>query len=123
MVGAFVGWHVLVFFGLGILPVIAAGIGIPAMLVPHYNRVKRGEITQLQTWNVPSIISLVLAFAFAPAGVVLGHVALVQIKRTHERGWGLAVAALWVGYWNTVLGLIVVVGEIAFVLPQVLRGF
>ena len=65
MLGNLTGWHVLI-LGFGFLPILVAGIGIPATLIPHYNRVKR--------------------------------VALGQIKRTHERGWGFAVSALWIGY-------------------------
>jgi hypothetical protein len=106
----FTGWHFLIIFGFTILPLITAGIGIPVTLVPHYNRIKRGELQQGPTYNVLSIIGFVLAFAFAIVGVILAHVALSQIKRTHDRGWGLAVAALWIGYWNVLFGLIIVIG-------------
>jgi hypothetical protein len=112
MLGNLTGWHFLI-LGFGLLPVLTAGIGIPAMLVPHYNKVKRGEIVQTQTTNVFAIVSFVLAFAFAIAGVVFAHIALAQIRRTSDRGWGYAVSALWIGYWNTLLGLTVVVGWIA----------
>ena len=37
------------------------------------------------------------AFVFAPVGVLLGHLSLGQIKRTGERGLGLAIAGLAVG--------------------------
>lgn len=46
---------------------------------------------------VPSIA----AFSFAPAaivGIVLGHIARGQIRRSGERGDGMAIAALWIGY-------------------------
>lgn len=94
------------------LPPVTAAIGIPATLVPHYHKITRGEIEQITTYNVCSIVSLALAFAFAPAGVVLAHIALSQIKRTNERGWGLAASALWIGYWNVLYGLVIVVGWI-----------
>jgi len=45
-----------------------------------------------------AILGFVLSFAGALPGIVLSHVALAEIKRTNERGWGLAVAGLWVGY-------------------------
>ncbi|MHA7985019.1 DUF4190 domain-containing protein [Rathayibacter sp. CAU 1779] len=38
-------------------------------------------------------------------GIILGHIALSQIKRTGERGHGLALAAVIIGYVS--LGLVV----------------
>ena len=52
-----------------------------------------------------AILGFVLSFAGALPGIVLSHVALAEIKRTNDRGWGLAVAGLWVGY----VGLIILV--------------
>ncbi|RDV43302.1 DUF4190 domain-containing protein [Leifsonia sp. ku-ls] len=48
--------------------------------------------------NVLAIISLVGAFVFPLAGVICGHIALGQIKRTGESGRGLAIAGLVIGY-------------------------
>jgi hypothetical protein len=56
-----------------------------------------------------AIAALVLVFVFYPIGIVLGHVARGQIKRTGEGGRGLATAALVIGY----LQLAVTVGIIA----------
>ena len=112
MLGTITGWHFLILLAFGFLPVVTAGIGITAIVVPHYNKIKRGEIEQGTAYNTFSIVSLVLAFAFVIAGVVLAHIALSQIKQTHDRGWGLAVSALWIGYWNTMFGLIIVIGWI-----------
>jgi hypothetical protein len=78
------GWHLLILVALGFLPIITAGIGIPATLVPHYNKVRRGEIEQGTTYNTFAIVSLVLAFVFAVVGVVLAHIALSQITKTHD---------------------------------------
>jgi hypothetical protein len=47
--------------------------------------------------NSMAILSLVLAFVFAPAGIVLGVMARNQIKRTGEEGDGLALAGIIVG--------------------------
>ena len=55
------------------------------------------------------MLSLVMAFVFAPVGIVLGHVALSQIRRTRERGHGLAVAGLVFGYLSVAIGLVVVI--------------
>jgi hypothetical protein len=48
--------------------------------------------------NTLAILALVFAFVFAPAAIVLGHVARRQIQRTGEDGDGLALAGLIVGY-------------------------
>jgi hypothetical protein len=45
-----------------------------------------------------AIAALVMALVFFPLGIVLGHVARGQIKRTGEGGKGLATAALILGY-------------------------
>ena len=55
--------------------------------------------------NVLAIISLVSAFVVPVAGIVLGHLALSQIRRTGEAGRGLAQGGLIVGYMFT--GLII----------------
>lgn len=72
--------------------------------------------------NVLAIVSLVtglLGFTFAPfigslAAVITGHLALNQIKATHEQGRGMAVAGLILGY--VVLGLILVIVSLMIVL-------
>lgn len=56
-----------------------------------------------------AIAALILVFLFYPVGIVLGHVARGQIKRTGEGGRGLATAALVIGY----LQLALTVGVIA----------
>jgi peptidyl-prolyl cis-trans isomerase B (cyclophilin B) len=48
--------------------------------------------------NGMAIAALILVFLFYPIGIILGHVARGQIKRTREGGRGLATAALVIGY-------------------------
>lgn len=48
--------------------------------------------------NLLAIISLCASFIVPVAGVVLGHLAISQIRRTREEGLGLARAGLIVGY-------------------------
>ena len=48
--------------------------------------------------NGMAIAAFVMVFVFFPVGIVLGHVARGQIKRTGEGGKGLATAALILGY-------------------------
>ena len=62
--------------------------------------------------NTMAILSLVFAFVFAPAGIVMGHVAKKQIRQTGESGEGLATAGLWLGYIFTALGVLVCIGYI-----------
>jgi hypothetical protein len=47
--------------------------------------------------NTMAILALVMAFVFAPAGLVLGIVARKQIRQTGEDGDGLALAGIIVG--------------------------
>jgi hypothetical protein len=53
--------------------------------------------------NTLAAIALVLGFVFPLLAIPVGHVARSQILRTGERGDGLALAGLVLGY----LGLIV----------------
>ena len=50
-----------------------------------------------------AIIALVGAWVFPPLGIVFGHIALAQLRRTDEAGKGLAIAGLVIGYVWTVL--------------------
>lgn len=56
-----------------------------------------------------AVLSLIVAVILAPAGIPLAIIALRQIKRTGERGRGLALAGLWIGIAVTALYLLVFV--------------
>lgn len=56
--------------------------------------------------NTLAIVAIVLSFTTSIGGIVLGHIALHQIRRTAERGRGLAIAALVVGYGGLLLIII-----------------
>lgn len=58
--------------------------------------------------NGMAIAALIMAFVFFPVGIVLGHVARGQIKRTGEGGKGLATAALIIGYLQVAMTLAVI---------------
>ena len=64
--------------------------------------------------NTLAILALVLSFVVSVAGIVCGHLALAQIKRTGESGRELAVAGLVVGYVFTGLGVLAVIAWIVF---------
>jgi hypothetical protein len=48
--------------------------------------------------NTLAIVSLILAFFVSIGGIIVGHIALGQIKRTGEGGRGLALAGTILGY-------------------------
>jgi uncharacterized membrane protein len=60
-------------------------------------------------YNVLAIISLVSAFFVSLAAVICGHIALSQIKKTGEKGRGLAIAGLVLGYLGIISGIIILV--------------
>jgi peptidyl-prolyl cis-trans isomerase B (cyclophilin B) len=64
--------------------------------------------------NAIAIAALILVFVFFPIGIVLGHVARSQIRRTREGGKGLATAALIIGYLQ--VAVIVAVIAVAAIL-------
>ena len=59
--------------------------------------------------NVLAILSLVFAFVFWPLGIVCGHIARRQIRRTGEAGQGLATAGLIVSYLSLALLILLIV--------------
>ncbi len=58
--------------------------------------------------NVLAIVALVAAFFVPIVGIICGHIALGQIKKTGENGRGLALAGTVLGYVFTALWLIVI---------------
>jgi peptidyl-prolyl cis-trans isomerase B (cyclophilin B) len=70
--------------------------------------------------NVLAIIALIGAFVLAPVGIIVGHIALSQIKKTGENGRGLALAGTVLGYVFTALWLLFIV--IGTILPLILFG-
>ncbi|OCF86102.1 hypothetical protein AW168_32885 [Nocardia brasiliensis] len=55
-----------------------------------------------------AIVALVCGFVLAPLAIPIGHIALVQIRRTGEHGRVLAIVGLTLGYISTVLIVITV---------------
>ncbi|MBE8146735.1 DUF4190 domain-containing protein [Brevibacterium casei] len=56
---------------------------------------------------VASIFGVVSSIFLAGiAGIVMGHIARKQIRERGERGDGMAIAALWVGYIGTALWIL-----------------
>lgn len=94
-------------------PATQAGYAAPGYGPPGYGTPGYGPPMYpptMGTTNTLAILALVFAFVFAPASIVLGHVAKKQIRQTGEQGEGLATAGLWLGYIFTGLGLLLCVG-------------
>jgi Domain of unknown function (DUF4190) len=72
--------------------------------------------------NTMAILSLVFAFVFPIAGIVMGHVAKKQIRQTSEQGDGLATAGLWLSYIFTAGGLLVCAFYVIVVIFAVNNG-
>jgi eukaryotic-like serine/threonine-protein kinase len=53
---------------------------------------------QQQETNTLATLSVVFAFVFAPAGVVLGHLALSQINQTEQHGRDRALVGVTLSY-------------------------
>src|SRR6476646_5820248 len=75
------------------------GYGPPPHYPPMYPR----------PTNTMAILALVLAFVFAPAGLILGIVARKQIRQTGGEGDGLALAGIIVGGIFTALFALMIV--------------
>lgn len=56
--------------------------------------------------NTLAIVALVLSLTVSLGGIICGHIALSQIKRTGESGRGLALAGLIIGYIATAFWVI-----------------
>ncbi|WP_165906008.1 DUF4190 domain-containing protein [Agromyces badenianii] len=91
----------------------------PAYGQPAYGQPAYGQAPATKT-NTLAIVSLVASIAGVViwgigfiVGVICGHIALGQIKKTGEQGRGLAVAGLIVGYIGIVLSIIGVIIFIA----------
>ena len=59
--------------------------------------------------NTYAILALVLAFVFAPLGIVFGVLARKQIRQTGEEGDGLALAGLIIGSIFTAIFVLFIV--------------
>ena len=61
----------------------------------------------VEKWNVLSIIAFIIVFfGFSLISIILGFIGLNQIKKTGERGRGLAIWAIVLGFVSIVIGII-----------------
>jgi hypothetical protein len=72
--------------------------------------------------NTMAILALVFAFVFAPAAIVLGHIAKKQIRQSGEQGGGLATAGLVLGYIFTGIMVLYCAGVIVAIVIGAANG-
>lgn len=82
--------------------------------VTYGNRAPVVVCQQVAPTNTSAIVALVLTlisfvtsvFFLGFIGIIFGHVARSQIKARGERGNGMAVAALWLGYLSVIFWVV-----------------
>jgi len=82
-----------------------------------YGQQSYGAPVAEQKFNVLAIISLVTSLiGVSLAGIITGHIGLSQIKRTGEKGRGLALAGLIIGYVSIAASIIFIIVMIPFII-------
>ena len=56
--------------------------------------------------NSLALVAFIGSFFVGLVGVICGHIALSQLKKTRERGYGFALAGVIIGYATTAFGLL-----------------
>lgn len=79
------------------------------MTTPQPYSSSPGAPAQRDTYNVLAIVGFIASFFVSIVGIVLGFVALSQIKRTGEKGRGLALAAIIIGFVAIALTILLVI--------------
>ena len=75
-------------------------------------------------WNTLAIISLVASIiGIHLAGIITGHIALSQIKKTGEQGNILAIIGLILGYLGIVVVVILVIVWFTLIFGAASAGF
>ncbi|GAA1828056.1 DUF4190 domain-containing protein [Agromyces salentinus] len=69
-----------------------------------------------EKWNVLSIVGFVLSLlGFNVVAIVLGFIGLNQVKKTGERGRGLALAAVIIGFVSIAIIIIAIIVSVSLV--------
>lgn len=63
---------------------------------------------QSERTNTLALVAFIGSFFVSPLGIIAGHIALRQIKRSGEKGHGFALAATIIGYVSFVLTAIII---------------
>jgi hypothetical protein len=78
----------------------------------------QAQTSQRQETNTLATLSVVFAFVFAPAGVILGQLALSQIHETGDRGRDRALVGVTLSYVFIALAVVALVVSAAGVHPR-----
>lgn len=103
-----------------VLPVVIAVAVILAVVVGKRASRRDAELRQVSgadpnSSNLLALLSLIFSLLGASVvAIVLGHIALVQINRTGQRGRGLCVAGLIIGYFALIVTIIAVITYVSF---------
>ena len=89
------GYHLLL---LAVVLAVIPTIVVVRAATRRRRRIESGELVLVDRTNTLAVLGFVLAFFVSVPAVIVSHIALSQIRRTNERGWGLAVAGLFLGY-------------------------
>ena len=90
---------------------------------PAYSQNPYGQQNPQDKFNVLSIISLVTSIlGISLVGVITGHIGMSQIKKTGEKGRGLALWGLIIGYLGLAIGLIAAIIFIAVLIGAATTG-
>ncbi|MGO4276692.1 DUF4190 domain-containing protein, partial [Paenibacillus sp. TAF58] len=94
-------------------PVQPAGYAQPAPPAGYYGQPVQPAAPGT---NVLAIVSLVISIlGFNVIAIILGAIGLSQIKKTGEKGRGLALAGIWIGAISIVIGIIVAIAFIVII--------
>ncbi|MFC5929190.1 DUF4190 domain-containing protein [Cryobacterium melibiosiphilum] len=103
MLNNLVGWHILVLLSFLLILVPIAGITFTLLL--RKKAKDAGQATEGPGLNVLAVVGFIISLlALSIPAVICGHLALKQIKTTHDRGWGFATTSLWIGYYGIAVG-------------------
>ncbi len=72
---------------------------------------------ETERYNVLSIVAIVTVWFAGILGLIFGYIALSQIKRTGEKGRGLALAAVIIGWIALAFALIYIIILVALIIP------
>lgn len=85
----------------------------PAYAAPSYSQGRPADVNQIALIGfIASLVGFGTGVGFI-AGIILGHIALNQIRRQPQPGRGLAIAALVIGYLGVLLAI---AGILAFII-------
>jgi hypothetical protein len=106
----------------GDLDLIVSDLPIVRMAPETQVATASGQSGKVNGLAVASFIFGVAPFIVPPLGslgaIILGHMARHQIKKTGERGAGLALAGLVLGWFTLILGITVLLGSAISVATQ-----